>query len=203
MKPKLSRDTVLWITFFLFIYASVELGIASWISTYSIKAGIADVESSAFYGMLFWVPNCFGRIIWMYYFGSVRHRLGLSVKIAVLTAGIILLLQLGGFYQLVCIIGPLIVGTFASGTLGLGMSVAVDEGFNVTPEESSYFILGNAIGDGLLIMPLGYLMQLFGFKSLIVCVSILAGMLYYLFGRMIRQIEDNKRKFEEGLVTDR
>lgn len=122
----LDKDTVLWITFFMFIYASVELGIASWISTYSIKAGIAGVESSAFYGMLFWVPNCFGRIIWMYYPGSVQHRLGLSVKIVTTTAVTIFFLQLGGLYKLVCTIGPLVIGTFASGTLGLGMSVAVD-----------------------------------------------------------------------------
>jgi fucose permease len=54
-----------------FFYATIELGMGSWISTYSIKSGVADVKNSAIYSLLFWLPNCLSRIGWMYVPGSV------------------------------------------------------------------------------------------------------------------------------------
>lgn len=56
-KPELSKSVVTFISLIFFFFSSVELGEASWISTYSIKAGVASVESSAIYCLLFWIPN--------------------------------------------------------------------------------------------------------------------------------------------------
>ena len=74
-------------------YATIELGMASWIPTYSIKAGVADVDTSAIYSLLFWLPNCFSRLAWMYVPGSVQDRLGLSLKTVFIASFIPVLLQ--------------------------------------------------------------------------------------------------------------
>jgi fucose permease len=63
-----------------FFYATIELGVASWIPTYSIKTAVADVQNSALYSLLFWLPNCLSRLGWMYVPGTVEQRLGLSLK---------------------------------------------------------------------------------------------------------------------------
>lgn len=68
---KLSKKSVLCICMIFFFYATIELGMGSWISTYAIKSGVADVKNSPIYSLLFWLPNCLSRIGWMYVPGNV------------------------------------------------------------------------------------------------------------------------------------
>lgn len=68
---KLGSKSALLISIVLFFYATLELGVASWISTYAIKAGVVGIESSALYSLMFWVPNCFCRLVWMYVPGTI------------------------------------------------------------------------------------------------------------------------------------
>jgi len=44
-------------------------------------------------------------------------------------------------------------------------------------------VLANSFGEGLLIMPIGFCMNLFGFKSLIVLVCVFAFVAYWAFER--------------------
>jgi fucose permease len=68
----MSSKSVLFICLIFFFYATVELGMGSWISTYAIKAGVTDIQGSAIYSMLFWLPNCLGRLGWMYVPGKIQ-----------------------------------------------------------------------------------------------------------------------------------
>jgi hypothetical protein len=76
-----------------FFFATVELGVASWIPTYSIKSGVADVKGSTIFSMLFWVPNCFTRLFWIYLPGTINMKLGLSLKTVFVAALIAVILQ--------------------------------------------------------------------------------------------------------------
>lgn len=90
---KLSNRSVFFICLIFFFFATEELGMASWIPTYSIKAGIANVDSSAIYSLLFWLPNCLGRLGWMYVPGSVEKRLGMGLKAVVVTLLVTIIFQ--------------------------------------------------------------------------------------------------------------
>lgn len=52
-------------------FASVEVGIANWIPTYSIKAGVTDVKGSTLFSTLFWLPNSIVKPLWIYMHGSI------------------------------------------------------------------------------------------------------------------------------------
>lgn len=93
------------------------------------------------------------------------------------------------------------LGAFVSGVFALGIALPADEGFQVSPQNSANFILGNAFGEGLLIMPLGYIMQIFGFKSLTVCIFLLGGLFYWSFRKSVEEMEKDRKKFEEGLLS--
>lgn len=165
---RLSQKSILFISCTFFFFATQELGVASWISTYSIKAGVADIQTSAIYSTLFWVPNCFFRIFWMYVPGNVEYRLGLGLKGAICTMVMALLLQYGQYYSAVCILLPICSGLFIAGVFGFIMALAVDKGFTSSSTDNSNILLGNSFGEGFLIMPLGYSMGIFGFKMLLV-----------------------------------
>jgi hypothetical protein len=76
-----------------FFFATVELTIASWMPTYAIKAGVADVKGSALFSSLFWIPNCIFKVLWLYMPGSIEKKLGLSFKLVLASAALALLFQ--------------------------------------------------------------------------------------------------------------
>lgn len=171
----------MYIFLIFFFYATEELGMGSWISTYSIKTGIADVESSALYSMLFWIPNCLGRLLWMYVPGKIEQRLGLALKTVLIVMVFTVFFQYCGWYKLVCIFAPLTTGIFIAGVYGFCMALPVDNGFITTPQDNANFILGNSFGEGLLIMPLGYSMHIFDPNALMILILIFSGLSYWCF----------------------
>ena len=76
-------------------YCGMENGLASWMPTYAIKAGISRLEDSNFYSMIFWVPNCASRLGWIYVPGSVASRLNTSMNFALISAILSLLPSTG------------------------------------------------------------------------------------------------------------
>lgn len=50
-------------------------------------------------------------------------------------------------------------------------------------------------------MPLGYIMQIFGFRSLAVCVFLLGGLFYWSFSRSVQEMAKDRTKFEERLMN--
>ena len=48
----------------MMIFPAQESGMAGWMPTYSIKAGVSDTEGAAIYSFLFWFPNAVAGVIW-------------------------------------------------------------------------------------------------------------------------------------------
>jgi hypothetical protein len=55
-----------------------------------------------------------------------------------------------------------------------------DNGFETTPENNAHMMFANVAASGLMIMPIGYCMQLFGFQALVVIIFLCAGVMFYV-----------------------
>lgn len=86
-----------------------------------------------------------------------------SLKAVVVVMLVSLTLQMTGMYKLVCLFMSIVGGIFTAGVFNFGVSLPVDNGFATTPAVTANLLLGFSLGEGLLIMPIGYCMQFFGF----------------------------------------
>jgi hypothetical protein len=82
--------------------------------------------------------------------------------------GFSLIFQYFEWYKLVCIFVTIGTGIFMAGIFGFSIALPVDNGFVTSPQDNANFILSSSIGEGLLITPIGYSMNLFGYKALMV-----------------------------------
>lgn len=57
-------------------------------------------------------------------------------------------------------------GLFIGCVYGFGISIAADSGFEPSASDNADFVLANALGEGLLITPIGYSMHIFGYRIL-------------------------------------
>ena len=90
----INRKTELYICLIMLIFPAQEIGFASWLPTYAIKAGITDTEGSAIYSMYFWLPNAIARFVWAFLITApVTYRMQV-IKITITgTAFLLLILQ--------------------------------------------------------------------------------------------------------------
>lgn len=116
--------------------------------------------------------------------------------------GLALAFQLAGWFQLVCIFVPISMGIVTAGVYCLCVAWPVDNGFVNNPQDSANFVLGNSIGEGLLIMPLGYSMQVFGFESLIMLIFFFALLCLWCYREAADSMQKDRQDFEESLLTE-
>ncbi len=95
---------------------------------------------------------------------------------------------------MVCIFAPIASGIFIGGVYGFGIALPVDSGFVPCPEDSASFVLANVLGEGLLIMPMGYSMSIFGYKAMIVELSLVAALSYWTYLETVRSMKQDKEK---------
>ena len=152
----------------MLVYAGMEIGLASWIPTYAIKAGVATTEESTFYSQLYWVPSCIGRLAWIYAPGGMATRIAVIMKLMVGVGTVSLLLQTLGQYEAVCLFSPVASGLLLSNVYLFYLSLAVDHGFEASSNSTAHIMLANALGEGVINMPTGYLIRNFSFQVLMV-----------------------------------
>jgi hypothetical protein len=173
---------------------------ANWISTYSIKAGVSSLEISTIYSFLFWLTNCICTFVWMYVPGTVNERMGMGLRLAFIAMIVTVFFQYLGLYRFVCIFAPISSGILISGIFGFGISLPVANGFLSSPQNNANFILSNAFGEGLLIMPMGYSMIFFGYEAFMIEICVFAGMEYWIFGEVKKSMSEDMKTYEEQLV---
>ena len=104
----------------------------------------------------------------MYVDGTVEKKLRLSLKSMLITAICILLMQSMGLYKMVCILAPFASGIMLAGVFGFGIALPMDKGFAADPRDNANFVLSNALGEGLLITPIGHSIRFFGYQALMI-----------------------------------
>jgi hypothetical protein len=185
-----------FICLIFFFFATVELGISSWIPTYAIKSGVSDVKGSTIFSLLFWIPNCLTRPFWIYLPGNVNEKLGYCLKGVFAAAAITLVLQVLELFKMVCFFSSISIGMLISGVFGFGLSLVVKNGFRFCPDNNAMFVLSNALGEGLLIMPMGFTMGLLGYKSMIVEIAFFAAFALIAFMLAMSSMEDDKNEYK-------
>ena len=177
----------------MLIFPAQESGFASWIPTYSIKAGLADTEGAAIYSLYFWVPNSIARIVWASLTRfTVTKRCKFIETTITLTSFLLVILQFFEMYSFVCLIGPLIFGSMVACFYPFCMALPLDNGFQNTVSNNANFVLANCIGEGLLNGSLGYAMRIFGFDSLMIIVMLSCVVSYWSFEKMAQSFQDDK-----------
>lgn len=83
-----------------------------------------------------------------------------------------------------------------SGVYGLSLSLVVSNGFRFCPDNNALFVLSNAIGEGLLITPMGFTMGLFGYKSMIIENIFFAAFTLIGFVLALGSMEEDKNEYK-------
>ena len=108
------------------------------------------------------------RLFWIYSPGTIEKKLGIALNLVLVATIAALSMQLSDQLELVCYVAPITIGIFISGVYGFCLSWVVNNGFAFNPDNNSDFLLCYVIGEGLLIMPMGYTMGWFGYKSMLI-----------------------------------
>ena len=157
----------------MLIFPAQETGFVGWIPTYSIKAGVSNVESASIYSLLFWLPNTILRIVWATLPYSVTNKLKSALAGFLFTSFLFLFIQYAEYYELLCVSSSLTFGLLTSSMYGFYITLPLDNGFALTTSNNANFILANCIGEALLTGPIGYSIKVFGFQSLFIIIFII------------------------------
>lgn len=129
--------------------------------------------------------------------GSVTDRLYLLLKLLVLSTFIVVILQFMGFYYLVAYSGVISSGAILSAMYALFYSFAQEYGYSLSNSNTANFAMSASLGEGLLVMPIGYIMGYFGFKSLIIIIFLLSlammGLFVYVRDLLIEDSKNNDK----------
>lgn len=82
---------------------------------------------------------------------------------------------------LVSYAGVISSGICLSAMYALFFSMAIDFGYGLSPSNTANFTMAASLGEGLLVMPIGYAMGFFGYKSLIVIICLMSAIMVGLF----------------------
>lgn len=119
----------------------------------------------------------------------------MALKLSFAAMGIAFVFQTAGWFQLVCIFVPISMGIVTAGVYCLCIAWPVDNGFVSNPQDSANFVLGNSIGEGLLLMPLGYSMQIFGFEAFMAEVFLFSFLCYWCFREASQSMAQDHKNY--------
>jgi hypothetical protein len=97
-------------------------------------------------------------------------------------------------------LAPIASGILIGGVFGFGISLPVDSGFAPCAQNNANFILANALGEGLLIMPLGYSMSVFGYKAMMIEMLLVTSVCYWVYTETARSMDEDKEAYNASLL---
>ena len=185
--------TEMYICLIMLILPAQQIGFASWLPTYSIKAGISETSNAAIYSIYFWLPNTISRVIWAFFIkSSVTDKLKI-INISVTIVSIVLvLLQYMEFYAVICVLGPVVFGFMLACVYSFCLALPIDNGFDSTTSNNANFVLANCMGEGLLSAPIGYSMRIWGFQSLFVIICLGCILSFWSYKMAVKSMKDSK-----------
>ena len=84
------------------------------------------------------------------------------MRLLLISTVIIVVLQTFGYYEFVSYAGVISSGACLSAMYALFFSVAIDFGYGLSPTNTANFAMSASLGEGMLVMPIGYAMGYFG-----------------------------------------
>ena len=74
----------------------------------------------------------------------------------------VVILQFLELYLLVAYLGAISSALCLSAMYALFFSIAIDYGYGLSPSNTANFAMSASLGEGILVMPIGYAMRFFG-----------------------------------------
>ncbi len=102
-----------------------------------------------------------------------------------------------GFLAFVAYAGVISSGFFLSAMYALFFSMAQEQGYGLSTSNTANFAMCASLGEGFLVMPIGYAMGLFGYKSLIYIIFFFSAIMFYLFTTANDIMEKDSSKQKE------
>lgn len=97
----------------------------------------------------------------------------------------VMFLQFLGMYLIVAYAGVIGTATCLSAMYALFFSMAIDYGYGLSPANTANFAMSASLGEGLLVMPIGYAMGLFGVEVLVIIVFLLSTIMMVIFEYLV------------------
>ena len=145
-----------------FFYIAEEVGYANWLPTYAKKAHVASKAEASSIASIFWIVNTIARLILLYWTGPVQYRLRVLFRLLVASTIMVVVLQFLQLYLIVAYVGAISSALCLSAMYALFFSIAIDYGYGLSPSNTANFAMSASLGEGILVMPIGYAMRFFG-----------------------------------------
>jgi fucose permease len=185
-----------------FFYIAEEVGYANWIPTYAFKAGVANEDEASSLASIFWIVNTIARLVLLYWTGPIAYRLKILLRFLVASTLMVVFLQMMGLYLIVSYVGVISSGICLSAMYALFFSIAIDYGYYLSPSNTANFAMSASMGEGLLVMPIGYAMGFFGIEALIIIIFIMSAVMMFIFEYLIAHLaSDSTKSKEEKLIA--
>lgn len=171
---------IMLVSAFFFLYVGAEVGIQSWIYTYSIKIGLAGEISAAFLNSLFWVFITMGRLLVIPMYAHIRPATILVTNLIGGIASVSLILLFPGSESALWI-GIGAAGLFMGSIFPTTLTFSGDW-IGATSKTTGWFLVGASLGAMSLPWAIGQLITMAGPGSFMAVIlgAMLAALVFML-----------------------
>ena len=82
----------------------------------------------------------------------------------------------------------------------LFFSVAIDHGYGLSPSNTANFAMSASLGEGLLVMPIGYAMRFFGIEALPIIILIMSTVMLLIFEYAIKHMQKDVHEKKKRML---
>lgn len=150
---------------------------------------VTTLEGASILGSMFWISNTAFRIILLYVKGKISERLNVLLIGMIATTLFMLIMDRANQPHTAAYFGVILVGMFLASMFALYLALPIEFRFKVTTNNTANFMMSASMGEGALIMPIGYAMGFFGPGMLFVLMSLFSIVSYFLFKELMKTYE--------------
>jgi len=136
----------------------------------------------------------------LYWTGPVQYRLRILLRLLVACTLMVVFLQFLELYLIVAYLGVITSGLCLSAMYALFFSMAIDYGYGLSPSNTANFAMSASLGEGMLVMPIGYAMGFFGIEALIIIVFLMSSLMMGIFEFLVVHLYRDSEKKKEAML---
>ena len=136
----------------------------------------------------------------LYWTGPVQYRGRILLRLLVACTLMVVFLQFLELYLIVAYLGVITSGLCLSAMYALFFSMAIDYGYGLSPSNTANFAMSASLGEGMLVMPIGYAMGFFGIEALIIIVFLMSSLMMGIFEFLVVHLYRDSEKKKEAML---
>ena len=123
---------------------------------------MANASQAAFASLVFWVTNTVFRILLL--FVTIKISLRLKILMICMMGGctVNMIAAMSGYAWFATFVGSFLNGMFLASMFALFLALPLEFGYKLSRQNTANFMMCASLGEGVLGMPIGYAMGLFG-----------------------------------------